>query len=270
MTDQRDRDAAAAVVRHHAQLAEALDGRTEALLALVEEGYAQEAEQARRQLLAFLRGELVPHARAEEDVLYPAAAAVPEGRLLVGGMLGEHRVIMSLVEELDRAASPVRAGATARALAALFHAHLAKENDLVVPLILDSGRDSLADLLGGMHDLLGGGGHDEPAQSGGCGCGGCGCGGDAASRTAPGGADMLTIDPRVDVRDVPHAQRHALVLSALDQLAPGRAVVLVAPHAPMPLLAQIEQRYHGAVEMEWLQAGPDVWQIRLQRVGVRV
>jgi uncharacterized protein (DUF2249 family) len=53
------------------------------------------------------------------------------------------------------------------------------------------------------------------------------------------------------------------VLAALDTLPDGGALVLVAPHAPRPLLAEIESRYRGAVAAEWLQDGPETWQIRL-------
>ena len=102
------------------------------------------------------------------------------------------------------------------------------------------------------------------ASDGGCGCGGCGCGGDAAQGKAAQ-AEVLTIDPRLDVRNMPHHQRHALVLAALDAVPAGGALILIAPHAPRPLLAQIDAYFDGQFDAEWLQSGPDVWQIRLHR-----
>ncbi|MGJ3560859.1 hypothetical protein ACR6C2_30295 [Streptomyces sp. INA 01156] len=62
----------------------------------------------------------------------------------------------------------------------LFEEHLDKENDLVLPLIAASSEVSLAGLLDGMHDILGG--HDDTeghaAAEGGQQSGGaCGCGG---------------------------------------------------------------------------------------------
>lgn len=275
----QDSRAAAAIVSHHAQLSAALNRRTEALLALAETAHQEtahqpEAERARRELVEYLHSELVPHARAEEQALYPAAAAQPAGTLLIDGMLGEHRAIMALIEELESAPSTARAAASGRALAAVFAAHLAKENDLVVPLIAGAPDVSLADLLEGMHDLLGaaGGGETDGADTaevaGGCGCGGCGCGGDAG--TPDVAARALTIDLRLDVRDLPHGERHAAVLSALDAVAPGDALVLIAPHAPRPLLAEVETRYGGQFAVDWLQSGPEVWQLRLQRTPTRV
>ena len=79
---------------------------------------------------------------------------------------------------------------------------------------------------------------------------------------------LLSIDPRLDVRDLPHGERHGRVLAALDALPDDGALVLIAPHAPRPLLAEIDQRYAGRVAAEWLQSGPDTWQIRLHRTKV--
>jgi uncharacterized protein (DUF2249 family) len=113
-----------------------------------------------------------------------------------------------------------------------------------------------------MHDIIGA----ETDSSGGCGGGGCGCG--DVPNAADGEAATLTIDPRLDVRDLPHGERHARVLAALDALPADAALVLVAPHSPVPLLAEIENRYAGQVAGEWLQDGPQVWQIRLHRQPV--
>jgi iron-sulfur cluster repair protein YtfE (RIC family) len=132
-----DAVAAQMVVRHHRELATGLDERVQALLHLVEDEYLIRAELARVSLLAFLRQELIAHARAEEQMLYPAAAARPGGAALVDGMVREHRAIVELVGELTGAPSLVRAAGAARALAALFAVHLAKENDLVVPMLVD-------------------------------------------------------------------------------------------------------------------------------------
>ncbi|MGC9668129.1 hemerythrin domain-containing protein [Planosporangium sp. 12N6] len=202
----RDQAAATAVRRHHAQLAHELDQRTESLLRLVDSQFLPEAEEARHDLVAYLRRDLVPHALAEEGTLYPAAAGRPAGALLVEGMLGEHHAITALVDEVASSGSLIRAASAARALTALFATHLAKENDLILPLLVSAPEVSLADLLAGMHDLLGAAhaphGHaadaPEPAgQGGGCGCGGCGCGGggDRAAGSTP--VQPLSVEHRV-------------------------------------------------------------------------
>ncbi|GAA0711845.1 DUF2249 domain-containing protein [Dactylosporangium roseum] len=119
----------------------------------------------------------------------------------------------------------------------------------------------------GMHTLLGT--EEAPGSCGGGGGeGGCGCGGDTGR--ADVAAPVLSLDARVDVRGIPHDQRHARVLTAVDALPADAALVLIAPHAPRPLLAEIDARYPGQIDITWLQEGPDVWQIRLYRQPLTV
>ncbi|MBI1352001.1 MAG: DUF2249 domain-containing protein [Actinomycetales bacterium] len=88
-----------------------------------------------------------------------------------------------------------------------------------------------------------------PIVSGGCSCG------DAGAHA----------DPVLDARTIPHEIRHAAIFGALDSLAPGAALVLVAPHNPLPLLAQARARYADGITIEYLQEGPDAWHLRLSR-----
>lgn len=72
--------------------------------------------------------------------------------------------------------------------------------------------------------------------------------------------------PALDVRTIPHAIRHATVFGALDsRTAPGAAMVLIAHHDPLPLLAQIDVRYEGAFEVEYLERGPEQWRLCFTR-----
>lgn len=84
--------------------------------------------------------------------------------------------------------------------------------------------------------------------------GGCSCG-DASAHG----------DPVLDARAIPHEIRHAAIFGALDSLTPGSALVLVAPHNPLPLLTQARARYADGLEIEYLHEGPDAWQVRLGR-----
>jgi iron-sulfur cluster repair protein YtfE (RIC family) len=174
---QSDQAAAAAVVRHHEELANALIQHVTKLCEAAEIGSLRLTWQVRDALVGWLHAELLPHAYAEEEALYPVAARQPGGALLVEGMLAEHRVIAELATELETTPSPVAAAAAGRALRAVFETHLGKENELIVPLLVDADGVDLAALLAGMHQLLGE--QSEPA-AGGCGCGDCGCGTPAA------------------------------------------------------------------------------------------
>lgn len=251
-----DAAAAEAVEKHHAQLAGALALRVEALVDAAAHGDRADAVDAQRQLVSWARGELVPHALAEENAMYPAAQRKPEGRLLVEGMLAEHTVITGLVSEVEAVTDPVRAATAARALQVVFDSHLAKENELVLPLLVAAADVSVAQLLEGMHELLGGEAHEHAhGEPQGSGCGHeCTCG----EADGPG-------YPELDARQVPHAIRHATVFGALDTVAPGGGLVLVAPHDPLPLIAQIEQRYDGAFDVEYLERGPEAWRLAFVR-----
>ncbi|WP_432994646.1 hemerythrin domain-containing protein [Dactylosporangium sp. CA-233914] len=171
-----DRAAAGAIVRHHDELAAALNGHVAELIVAAEIGGLRQAFTARDTLAGWVRTELLPHASAEEQALYPAAARQPGAGLLVDGMVAEHRAIVALVTELEATSSPVAAAAAGRGLRAVFETHLAKENDLILPLLVDADGVDLAALLVGLHELIGADA-DTPAE--GCGCHGCGCGTDA-------------------------------------------------------------------------------------------
>ena len=259
-SSEADATAAAAVEQHHAQMAGMLAIRVEALIDAASRGDSVSAATVKSDLVGWCEHELVPHALAEEKAMYPAAQERTEGRLLVEGMLGEHTVITGLVRELDTATDPVRAAAAAKALQVAFDSHLAKENELVLPLLTAAPDVSVAELLGGMHELLGAEahghehGHEHEQAESGCGGHSCSCG----EVDGPG-------YPELDARVVPHAIRHATVFGALDAVAPGGGMVLVAPHDPLPLLAQIEQRSPGVFEVEYLERGPEAWRIAFVR-----
>lgn len=255
-----DAAAATAVEQHHAQLAGSLALRVEGLVAAASQHNDRAAARAQDQLVTWCRDELVPHAQAEEHAMYPLAQARPEGRLLVEGMLAEHVVILGLVDEIARANDPVRAAVAAGALQTLFESHLSKENELVLPLLLAAPGVSLADILEGMHELLGADesdhhdhGAERAVEPGGHGHT-CGCG-------EVDGPEL----PELDARAVPHAIRHATIFGALDAVQPGGGLVLVAPHDPLPLLAQVEQRAPGAFRVDYLERGPEAWRLSFIR-----
>ncbi|HEU4947670.1 MAG TPA: DUF2249 domain-containing protein [Kribbella sp.] len=95
--------------------------------------------------------------------------------------------------------------------------------------------------------------HDKAAESG-HGAHNCSCG----EADAPG-------HPELDARVIPHAIRHATIFGALDAVQPGGGLVLLAPHDPLPLLGQIEERYSGAFAVEYQERGPEAWRLSFVR-----
>ena len=252
-SSEADARAAEAVEEHHAQMAGALALKVESLSAAARARRQDNADEVTADLVTWCRGELVPHALAEEDTLYRVAAEQVEARLLVEAMLAEHRAIVGLVDDLARAADPVAAAELARALRILFETHLAKENEQILPLLVAAPDVALAALLGGLHELLGAAvrdaDHSEQPIGHACGCG----------EVDPSG------HPELDTRTIPHAIRHATIFGALDGVRPGKGLILVAPHDPLPLLAQLETREPGAFEVDYLERGPQAWRLAIVR-----
>ena len=52
----------------------------------------------------------------------------------------------------------------------------------------------------------------------------------------------------------------------MDSLRPGAAFVLIAPHDPKPLLAQIVERHGEGIAISYVQQGPDAWKLKLARL----
>ena len=82
----------------------------------------------------------------------------------------------------------------------------------------------------------------------------CNCGTEDASKY-----------PELDATLIPHAIRHGAIFGALDSLQVGGGLILLAPHKPVPLLAQIEKRTPGAFEVSFLDEGPEKWQVQFVR-----
>ncbi len=85
--------------------------------------------------------------------------------------------------------------------------------------------------------------------------------------TKPGGCschEATTDAPVLDVRVIPHQIRHATIHGAFDVISPGNSLVIVAPHKPLPLLAELEQRF--PIEVEYLLEGPEEWRLQITRL----
>ncbi|WP_240987038.1 hemerythrin domain-containing protein [Arthrobacter sp. Soil736] len=152
--DRSERRALEAVEHHHADMITRLKALVAALIHAVEAHDPAAEVNAREVLVEWCETELIPHALAEEGPLYKRPGKTEQGRLLVEGMLAEHRVIVGLVDELRRAQG-VSAAVAAGAVQHIFALHLDKENRLLMPFIALSPELSLADAVEGLHELVG-------------------------------------------------------------------------------------------------------------------
>lgn len=142
---------------HHAVMIEQLDHLTAALVAAAE---SDDASGAKTELEHWIEEVLVPHAEEEESTTYRAASALAAGELLIRSMMAEHDLIRLTAGNLSAAADPVAAGAIGRVLFDVFDSHQRKENDIILPLLVDAHDVSLTTVMAGAE------GHDHAHDHG--------------------------------------------------------------------------------------------------------
>lgn len=77
----------------------------------------------------------------------------------------------------------------------------------------------------------------------------------------------MTDERSIDLREIPHQQRHALIFMTFDQLTPGSGFEIINDHNPGPLRRQFEMIHGDDYGWEYLEEGPAVWRIRISRRG---
>lgn len=244
----------AAIRAHHRALAETLDRYTADAEAGLTDLDATQLATLLDGFTDFLSGELLPHARGEEQTLYPALDPIIRERgSATATMRVDHEYIADYAQRLEEAARSLRSasgsdreqGAHALArlaiqLQGLFAVHLAKEERVYLPLVeqaISSG-DQQA-LLAALHEEA------ESASAG-----------DVAAE-----ADTL------DVRHLPPAQRHQVIFERFNALTAGGAFTLVNDHDPKPLYYQLAAEYAGQLLWQYLEQGPEVWRVRMGKAS---
>lgn len=69
----------------------------------------------------------------------------------------------------------------------------------------------------------------------------------------------------IDVRGIVPRDRHPLIFSTFDQLGSGEDFVLVNDHDPKPLHYQFMHERTDQFVWEYLEQGPNVWQVRISK-----
>ena len=70
--------------------------------------------------------------------------------------------------------------------------------------------------------------------------------------------------PTLNASEIPHAVRHGAIHGALGTLNVGEAMILIAPHDPLPLLKEVEQR-EESFEIDYLKKEPNEVHIKFTR-----
>ncbi len=72
----------------------------------------------------------------------------------------------------------------------------------------------------------------------------------------------------IDVRNIVPRNRHPLIFQTFDTLEEGEAFELVNDHDPKPLYYQFLHERPEQFEWDYLEQGPDVWRVSIQRQPV--
>lgn len=129
----------------HAELLEHIEQLRSTAAALPKQS-AEERAKHREHALEFFRGTLIPHAEAEEEVLYPAVAEILGDRRATVTMISDHRAIVARIEalagtdldDIDRLQELLYG------LHALLVVHFQKEEEDYLPLLEDRPAEEVA------------------------------------------------------------------------------------------------------------------------------
>jgi uncharacterized protein (DUF2249 family) len=234
-----NQSAYAQMIAHHAALQRHLGEHSRAL----HEGVNSPGtpfESRRDTLVTFILDEILPHARVEEAVLY-AKALEEQDSAFIDAMVLDHDYLAERTQTLAKAKDRFEAIAVAQAIYDVFALHVSKENDILLPRLLESTKANLAGLLQLMHDGL-----------------------DTAGDTAESTDD----DGVLDVRALPHGKgRHEAIFGRLAGLTVGQSLVIRNDHDPKPLHYQLDAAWPGRYGWDYVESGPQLWQIAITRVA---
>lgn len=70
----------------------------------------------------------------------------------------------------------------------------------------------------------------------------------------------------VDAREYAPKDKHRVIFETFDQLQAGESMLLVNDHDPKPLYYQFMMERPEIFGWQYLEEGPDVWQVQISRV----
>jgi uncharacterized protein (DUF2249 family)/quercetin dioxygenase-like cupin family protein len=71
----------------------------------------------------------------------------------------------------------------------------------------------------------------------------------------------------IDATQLPPRQRHQLIFERFAELAVGDAFILSNTHDPKPLRREFDQSRAGEFSWDYVESGPERWQVRIGRVA---
>ncbi|EHN79186.1 MULTISPECIES: DUF2249 domain-containing protein [Streptomyces] len=172
---------------------------------------------------------------ATDQTLYAAASGAAETRLLVRALRAAADTIGRHADSLTAATDGGEPSGAVRVLEGMLTVHVGMERAVLLPALAALPGVDLSALVGDFTTVLEGGRLEDPEI--------------------------------VDVREIPHGQRHPRIFTRFARLAAEESFVLVNNHDPKPLRREFEATHPGRFTWEYVESGPERWQVRITRVG---
>ncbi|TVO75978.1 DUF2249 domain-containing protein [Sedimenticola selenatireducens] len=74
-----------------------------------------------------------------------------------------------------------------------------------------------------------------------------------------------SVKSTVDVRTIEPRFRHPLIFDTFEELQDGEVLLLVNDHDPAPLRYQFEAEKSNQFAWEYIEQGPEVWQVHITK-----
>ncbi|KRG09422.1 DUF2249 domain-containing protein [Lederbergia galactosidilytica] len=77
---------------------------------------------------------------------------------------------------------------------------------------------------------------------------------------------MTNYAATVIVTEYPPHLKHKAIFETFKKLQPSEAMLIVNDHDPIPLRYQLDSMYENKFDWEYIEQGPDVFQIKIEKI----
>ena len=73
------------------------------------------------------------------------------------------------------------------------------------------------------------------------------------------------MEKELNVTTIPCDIKHGLIFKEYESLKSGDSFVLVNDHDPVPLIAQLKEKYSTEFNFDYVEKGPSQWKVRFSK-----
>ncbi len=135
------------MVDHHDQILDALSNRVDNLNGCED---LESAGSSIAVLIDYITGEVLPHAKAEEETIYKSVLSDPRFDVLIKEMIQEHERVTEIYKNIATSRDFLHVKSLATDLSTLMKVHVGKENEEVLSYLLESNDFNLVEIFSTM------------------------------------------------------------------------------------------------------------------------